>query len=105
LVTKVQADSCPGGTKAISGVLISCIKDTPSPTFFDYLSAVLDQNSGYIVAAAVIIVVASGIQYMTAFGSSGEQTKAKQRIISVITGIIFFTLIRFAVSLFASGLI
>lgn len=66
--------------------------DTP---FNCYIRVFLNGNSALIITIATIIVVGSGIQYMLALGNSGNQGKAKQRIISVISGVIFLTLIRF----------
>ncbi len=63
--------------------------------FTCYLRVFLAGNSALIVTVAVIIVVFSGIQYMLALGNSGTQAKAKQRVVSVLTGVVFLTLIRF----------
>jgi hypothetical protein len=89
--------ACASGER--KGVLVGCIIE--NATFLQYINQVLRENTGFIIAAAVILVVASGVQYMIALGSSGEQTKAKQRITSIVLGIIFFTLLRFIISLLA----
>jgi len=101
LPTRVFADTgCPSGQSQT--VLAGCVAS--NATFLQYVNAILNQNTAYIITVAVIIIVASGIQYMLALGSAGEQGKAKQRIVSVIVGIIFFTLIRFVLSLIGNGL-
>ncbi|CAN5194498.1 hypothetical protein BH11PAT4_BH11PAT4_5950 [soil metagenome] len=72
-------------------------------SFNCYLRAFLSGNSALIVTVAVIIVVFSGIQYMLALGNSGTQAKAKQRIVSVVTGVVFLTLIRFFMGLLGTS--
>ena len=69
--------------------------DSEKPVFNCYLSVLIKSNSALIVAIAVILVVFSGVQYIFAFGNSSNQTAAKQRIISIVTGVIFWTLIIF----------
>lgn len=81
-------DPCTGGQP---GVLIKCIY--PNTDFFGYASAFLDQYQTAIITAAAVLIVASGVQYMLAMGKSDQQAKAKQRIVGVLVGIIFFTLI------------
>jgi hypothetical protein len=95
--TQVQSAAAACTADQKEGVLAKCIpKDA---TFFQYVSIVLRDNTPYIVAAAVVIVVFSGVQYAAAMGTTGEQSKAKERIIGVVIGIIFFTLIRFILTL------
>jgi hypothetical protein len=72
-------------------------------SFNCYLRAFLSGNSALIVTIAVIIVVFSGVQYMLALGNSGTQAKAKQRIVSVVTGVVFLTLIRFFIGLIGTS--
>jgi|GEM_PF-6880663 len=97
-----HATASAPATTCTQTLLAGCLD--PNATALQYIDAALTQNTGYIITAVVIIIVASGVQYMMALGSTGEQGKAKQRIVSVIIGIIFFTLIRFALSLLANGL-
>lgn len=75
--------------------IVAGTAETDDKVFNCYLRVFLAGNSALIVTVAVIIVVFSGIQYMLALGNSGAQGKAKQRIVSVVTGVIFLTLIRF----------
>ena len=96
------AATCNTAAGEKPGVLVDCTN--PNDTFFQYLSKVLTQNNGYVIAIAVIIVVFSGVQYMLAFGNTSNQGKAKERIISVVIGIIFYTLIRFFLVILADGL-
>ena len=84
------------------GVLVS--NACPTDNFFQYIAKVLNQNNGYIIAVAVIIVVFSGLQYMLAMGNSSSQGKAKERIIGVVIGIVFLTLIRFILTILADNL-
>lgn len=87
------------GTK---GVLVDCIP--PNTSFFGYLNLVMKNNTAILIAAAVILVVFSGVQYMLALGSTSGQTAAKQRIIGIVVGIIFFTLLRFTLSILSPSL-
>jgi hypothetical protein len=98
---KGKCDFAPG-IQGKPGVLVKCIPDNAG--FFTYIDLVLTQNRSYIIAGAVIIVVFSGLQYILALGNAAEQTKAKQRITGIVIGVIFFTLIRFILSLLAPGL-
>ena len=68
---------------------------TGLPVFTCYIRAFLKTNTALMVTAAVAIVVFSGAQYMLAMGNSTAQGKAKTRIIGVVTGVIFLTLIQF----------
>jgi len=73
-------------------------------TFPCYLELLLKQNIPYVLLAAVILVVVSGIQYMLAQGNSSEQAKAKQRIVGIIGGIIFYFLIQYLIPLISGGI-
>ncbi len=69
-----------------------------------YLSTVLTDNMPYVIIIAIILVVWSGIEYMLAQGSLAAQTKAKQRIVGVLGGLMFYLLIRFLIPLIAGGI-
>jgi hypothetical protein len=83
------------------GVLV---KGTVSGGFGCYINAVLRDNMPYVILVAVILVVISGLQYMFAQGNPGEQGKAKQRIVGVLIGIIFYFLIAYLVPLISGQL-
>jgi len=96
-----------GGTSDCSvptrpGVLVGTV--CPTDNFFQYIAKVLNENNGYIIAIAVIIVVFSGVQYMLAMGNTSNQGKAKERIVGVVIGIIFLTLVRFLLTILADNL-
>lgn len=91
------------GKDGFSGVLVDCIP--AGATFWTYLNLLLDQNGGLVIAAAVIYVVFSGVQYMLALGNTTNQVKAKTRIVSIVSGIILYTLIRFIIGLLAGGIL
>ena len=84
------------------GVLVDCVASGAS--FFYYIHRVIAQNTTLLIAAAIVLVVYSGVQYMLALGNSTGQGAAKQRIVGIIGGIIFFTLIRFVLSLLSPEL-
>jgi hypothetical protein len=117
MAANVQEVNIPGSKKCFwdkdrPGILVDYAVVTPSTkaeqesadTLLNcYLRVALRNNSALIVTVAVIIVVFSGIQYMLALGNSGNQAKAKQRIVAVITGVIFYTLITFFVTIIGAG--
>lgn len=70
-----------------------------TPVFTCYMRTFLKGNTTIIVTAAVALVVFSGAQYMLAMGNSTNQSKAKTRILGVVTGIIFLTLIQFILNI------
>ena len=88
-----------------AGVLIRCsIPNSVAPNVFScYVSSLLSQNMPYVLLIAVVLVVVSGVQYMMAMGAAAEQTKAKQRIVGLLSGVIFYVLIRYLVPLLAGG--
>lgn len=69
-----------------------------------YVSELLKQNMPIVMIIAVVIIVASGIQYMAAMGNPSAQGAAKQRILGVLGGVIFYFLIRYLVPLIAGGI-
>ena len=82
------------------GVLVTCNQ----PTLQYYLDAFLSENLTLIMFIALIMIVASGIQYMLS-GFSPEAAKlAKQRIIGILVGILFFLLIRLLLNQISPGI-
>jgi hypothetical protein len=77
-------------TCTTSGVLVKCV---PSGGFISYANEVLAENGSYIYYAALVMVVFSGIQYMTSGFSPEASKQAKGRIIGIISGLIFFILL------------
>lgn len=71
-----------------SGVLVNDISKANG--FVSYIALVLKDNSWLILTAAATLVVASGVQYMLAVGNSSNQGKAKERIIGIVLGLIFY---------------
>lgn len=55
-----------------------------------YLAAVIKWLSGLIAAAAAIMIVVSGIQYITSSGNPDATKAAKSRLTNAILGIILF---------------
>jgi len=72
------------------GVLTNC----PQTTFGDYIRAVLKDDMGYIVTAALLMIIYSGVEYMlSGIGSPDGQKKAKQRILGILSGVALLLLI------------
>lgn len=92
------ANGCATNTPA--GVLVAH-KQT---TFGCYLNSILGDNMPYVILVAVVLVIASGIQYMIAQGVPGEQAKARTRILGILGGIVFYFLIRYLAPLITGGL-
>lgn len=59
---------------------------------FDMLGIILDVLTYGVGAAGVIGIVISAIQYMTAAGNEAQMTKAKNRIIEVVIGLVAYGL-------------
>ena len=93
-VASAATRTCEGATK---GVLIECVTAAENGNIMAYLYQVLRQNSPYIIAFAVILVIWSGIEYMLANGNSSAQATARKRIVEIVIGIIFYTLIFFVI--------
>ncbi|HSI20189.1 MAG TPA: hypothetical protein VLA04_00560 [Verrucomicrobiae bacterium] len=92
-----------GYVAGTTGVLVGGKIDSNKPIAC-YISKILEENMPYVVLAAVILVVISGVQYMLAMGNSAGQGAAKTRIIGIISGIIFYFLIRYMIPLVSGGI-
>lgn len=83
------------------GVLVKCV---PPGGFVAYANEVLAENSNYIYYAALVMVVFSGVQYMTSGFSPEASKQAKNRIVGiVISGLIFFILMENILRLLSSS--
>ncbi len=81
---RMFAATCGG----IETALISC-SDTENG-IWAIVGVVLDVMLIGVGAAAVIGIIISGIQYMTSAGDPGAMTKAKNRLVQVVIGILAF---------------
>jgi hypothetical protein len=68
-----------------------------------YIAAALSENMPYIILFAIILIVWSGIEYMLSGTGITQAAKAKERLIGIISGLIFYFLIWFLLSLLTSG--
>ncbi|MBQ3430588.1 hypothetical protein IJG20_00585 [Candidatus Saccharibacteria bacterium] len=81
--------SCAG----VDTNLISCDEDDGKGSgIFHILTIVLNVLTFGVGAAGVLGLVISGIQYMTAAGNQAQMTKAKNRIVQVVIGLVFYGL-------------
>lgn len=71
--------------------------------FACYVSHLLTENMPYIILVAVVLVVVSGVQYMLSQGNATAQGAAKTRIVGIITGVIFYFLLRYILPLIVGG--
>ena len=91
-------DPCPGGTWSSDGTAI-----------FDILSIALNIATFGVAAAAIIGIIISGYQYMSARDNSAAVVKAKNRILQVVIGLViwglFWGVLQFLLpgGLFANG--
>ena len=76
-------ETCSGGVQT---ALFGCYKDG----IWGILELVIDVMTVGIGAAAVLGIVISGIQYMTASGDPAQMTKAKRRLIEIVIGILAY---------------
>ncbi len=72
------------------GVLTNCSQSTLQ----GYAQAIINDNIGYIFTIALIMIIYSGVEYMYSGFSPDKQKSAKQRIIGIITGLVFFLLLQ-----------
>ena len=78
-------EECSDGVQT---ALFGCYKDG----IWGIVGIVLDVMLIGVGAAAVIGIIISGIQYMTASGDPGAMTKAKNRLVECVIGILAFGL-------------
>ena len=84
-----------GSTTSV-GVLT---KDTYT-RFDEYIQAVLKENFKYVLFIAFLMVVYSGVQYMLSGIANAEAQKlAKQRILGILAGLVFYILMQFLINL------
>jgi hypothetical protein len=69
------------------------ITDNGQAEFFHYVAGIHTLVMPYVFLGALIFIVFAGIQYMTAGYGAGSEKKAKEQIIGVVTGIVFYFLL------------
>jgi len=85
-----------------TGVLVK--KTFSSGGYRCYLYALLSQNMPLVILVAVVLVVYSGVEYMSAMGNATQQGKAKTRILAILGGVVFYFLIEYITRLLANNL-
>ncbi|MBQ3274956.1 hypothetical protein IJH46_00845 [Candidatus Saccharibacteria bacterium] len=86
----VFAESCGG----VNTSLINCSSENgQGEPIFELLAIVLNILTYGVAAAGVLGIVISGIQYMTASGNEAQMTKAKNRIVQVVIGLLCYGLL------------
>lgn len=79
------AETCEGGVQT---ALFGCYKDG----IWGILAIVLNVLLIGIGVAAVVGIIISGIQYSTSSGDPAQMTKAKNRLVQIIIGLVAFGL-------------
>ena len=101
----IRRNKC-GGAKTS---LIKCNDTGDGSAIFDVLGIALTIVTYGVGAAAVVGVVITGYQYMTARDNAGQVVKAKNRLLQVVIGlaiwILFWGVLQFLLpgGLFANG--
>lgn len=82
---------CGSGSNTVTtGVDVGC-QNTGNP-IYDYLRAIIRFIAGIFGILAVLIVIISGIQYITSSGNPQAIAAAKKRLVNVIISIVLFVL-------------
>ena len=76
------------------GVLVpgDCVNQSLS--FPNYIETLLTQNFPLILFAAFLMVVFSGVQYMVSGATPEAQKSARQRILGILGGLVFYLFIK-----------
>lgn len=72
-------------------------------TFSDYVDKFYATTVPIIITIAVLIIIYSGVQYISSGVTGGDNKAAKERISGVIWGLIFFVLIKYIAKLLISN--
>lgn len=93
-------DPAPTGCQesVLSNGSSDSIQVCSNTTITNYVSQILTEYRALILTIMTLYVAASGVQYMLSQGKADAQKAAKQRILAMVTGIIFFTLINLIAS-------
>ncbi len=81
------------------GVLTRCVHTD----FTSYLNALINDNITLVMLVALAMIVYSGVQYMSSGFSASAQKDAKARIMGILTGVVFYLLIRLILSLLTNS--
>lgn len=83
-----------GGTKCGStsvAINVGCDSSNDNPIYV-YLRAIIKFMSGAIGLAVVLMIIVSGIQYMTSAGNPAAVAAAKSRLFNAVLGLLLFVL-------------
>ena len=67
-------------------------------TFKQYLQLFLDQNFWLIMFFALLMIIASGLQYMLSGFAADNVKQARTRIVGILSGVVFYLLIRLIIN-------
>lgn len=98
----VNVAPCANGVGTYNGVLVSNFNYDSG--FFCYVSVFMNQKFGFILFLALIMIVFSGVQYMSSGFSPGGEKVAKERLMGIITGLVFFLITRMIVAAISNNL-
>lgn len=86
---------CDTITGEVTGIKASAGSTTVHENNFEgYINAVLEKYFPFILFIAMIMIVFSGVQYMLSGFDPNAQKLAKQRILGILGGLIFYLLIQ-----------
>lgn len=90
------ASPCPDGQIQLSSPLstgANCVDASkPGGPIFVYLAMIIKFLSGAVGLVIVLMIVISGVQYITSTGDPARVKEAKTRITNAITGLVLFVL-------------
>ncbi|MFA5986683.1 MAG: pilin [Parcubacteria group bacterium] len=75
-------------TQAASGITAPKVEGLPSGEFAPILGKVLNFVTSLIGGLALLMIIVSGIMYMTSGGDSGKTDKAKEWLTASIIGLV-----------------
>lgn len=77
-------------------IVQSVITGAELPSDFQgYVKGIIEHFMPVVVFAAVILIIWSGVEYMISGDDAGRAKKAKERIVAVVGGLIFFVLMKY----------
>ena len=77
-------------TKDSKGKAIQCVSNKGDGAIIAYVKALLQYLSGLVGLVIILMIIVSGIQYLTAYGNPKSITAAKNRLTNAIIGLFLF---------------
>ncbi len=85
-----KADGEGGDCAGVDTAIIKCNSGSGGGALFEVLSIILNVVTYGVGAAAIIGVIITGYQYMTARDNSAQVAKAKNRLLQIVIGLVIW---------------